>query len=102
MDIVQLGMPGISSSHSASEFFFNIVPDRRLEIPVFDADFGKTLGEDRGLSGRGELLVDDDKALGLENAISAFKVPFLIADCNAAVRGKGFKFLENLFLGHTC
>lgn len=95
------GGPGTCSANRASELFLYIIPDYGFEITIFDADFGKTLGKDRGFSSRRELLVDNDQAFCLENAEPSFKIPFLVANNNSAVRRKSFQFLENLFLGHT-
>jgi hypothetical protein len=89
------------SAGGARKFFLNIITNHGLEIAIFDANFGKALGEDRGFSGWRELLVDYDQAFCLENAEPSFKIPFLVANGDTAVRSESFKFLENLFLGHT-
>ena len=94
-------IPVPGSADGASQFFLYVITDRGLEISIFDADFGKALRKDGGLFGRSELLVDNDKAFSLEDAKPAFKITFFVANGDAAVRRKSFKFLENLVLGHT-
>ena len=89
-----------SRSHHPGKLLLDKIADNGFQIPVFDADFSKSLGKNGSSLGRCKLLVHNDQSFSLQDAEAPFKITLLITKSNPAVRRKRFKLSKDLFLSH--